>query len=71
MYSILLEKQGGWFGKEMKERYSESITHDNRNHHLRSNLGGRVQFIDSDNNAIVLLYRLKGLREFCFDQRRT
>ena len=51
----------------MKERYSESITHDNRKHHLRSNLGGRVQFIDSDNNAIVLLDRLKGLREFYFD----
>jgi len=63
----VLEKQGGWFGKEMKERYSESKTNDSRKHHLRSNLGGGVQFIDSDNNSVVLLDRLKGLREFYFD----
>ena len=58
IHSICLEKQGSWL---------KSKTHDNCKHHLISNLGGGVQFIDSDNNYVVLLDRLKGLRKFYFD----
>lgn len=68
----VLKNQGGWFGEEMQHRLPKD---DDRDQGEMADsisppsisLTGGVQLIDDENNSVILVDRIKGVRGFRFD----
>lgn len=68
----VLKDQGGWFGEEMQDRFPADDDRDQGEMVERASpsslfLSGGVQLIDDENDSIILVDRIKGVRGFQFD----
>jgi len=67
----VLKDQGGWFGEEMQDRVPTDDDRDQGEMDERVSpslsLSGGVQLIDDENDSVILVDRIKGVRGYRFD----